>query len=269
VNIKDWPKSIEDRLMSRRLVKGKDMSRSAKVNVPWFLRQHYDVIKRLVADRSMPDTFEEWLEVATEYVEKMQARGVIVKTVVIDPEQFDAYCRACRASHFKATLAEFAVVMTRKQHESGKYQGGRSTARRGHETLRLGSLPKAAAGSNQEEGRQEREKGQLNEIIARVADLFDGDFTDDDRLVFLNHAIKARLLRCQELVIQATYNTKAEFASSPTLSMEIIKAAMDTLAAHTSMSKQTIASERVREGIKEFLLGSAQLYEALRRMARK
>jgi type I restriction enzyme R subunit len=42
---------------------------------------------------------------------------------------------------------------------------------------------------------------------------------------------------------------------------------MDALAAHTTMSKQAIASERVREGLKDVLLGPAQLYEALRERA--
>jgi type I restriction enzyme, R subunit len=54
------------------------------------------------------------------------------------------------------------------------------------------------------------------------------------------------------------------FAVSPTLSKEIMNAVMDALAAHTTMSKQAIDSERVREGLKDVLLGPGQLYEALR-----
>jgi type I restriction enzyme R subunit len=41
-------------------------------------------------------------------------------------------------------------------------------------------------------------------------------------------------------------------------------AIMDALEAHNTMSTQALASERVREGLKEVLLGPAQLYEALR-----
>jgi type I restriction enzyme, R subunit len=52
--------------------------------------------------------------------------------------------------------------------------------------------------------------------------------------------------------------------NSPTLSKEIMNAVMDALAAHTTMSKQAIDSERVRDGLKDILLGPAQLYEALR-----
>jgi hypothetical protein len=39
---------------------------------------------------------------------------------------------------------------------------------------------------------------------------------------------------------------------------------MDAFAAHSTMSKQALDSERVRGGIKDVLLGPAQLYEALR-----
>jgi type I restriction enzyme R subunit len=43
-----------------------------------------------------------------------------------------------------------------------------------------------------------------------------------------------------------------------------MNAVMDALEAHTTMSKQAIDSEKVREGLKDVLLGPAQLYEALR-----
>ncbi len=43
---------------------------------------------------------------------------------------------------------------------------------------------------------------------------------------------------------------------------------MDALAAHTTMSKQALGSDRVCSGLKHILLGPAQLYEALREDAR-
>ncbi len=39
---------------------------------------------------------------------------------------------------------------------------------------------------------------------------------------------------------------------------------MDALAAHEVMSSQALASQKVRDGLKEILLGPGQLYEALR-----
>jgi type I restriction enzyme, R subunit len=63
---------------------------------------------------------------------------------------------------------------------------------------------------------------------------------------------------------QAANNSKEQFANSPDLANGILNAIMDAFAAHSTMSKQALDSERVRGGIKDVLLGPAQLYEALR-----
>jgi hypothetical protein len=40
---------------------------------------------------------------------------------------------------------------------------------------------------------QEKEKVLLSEIITRVNDLFEGDLTDDDRLIYVNNVLKGKL----------------------------------------------------------------------------
>ncbi len=54
---------------------------------------------------------------------------------------------------------------------------------------------------------------------------------------------------------------------SPTRSSELLKASIDAYTVHTTMSKQALDSEKVREGLKNILLGPAELYEALRAKA--
>ena len=112
---------------------------------------------------------------------------------------------------------------------------------------------------------QEKERALLAEIIERVNDLFAGDMTDGDKLVYVNNVLKGKLLETELLVQQAQSNSKEQFAHSPDLDAELMNAILDAYAAHTAMSKQAIDSEQVRQGlIKEALLGPAQLYEALR-----
>ncbi len=147
-------------------------------------------------------------------------------------------------------------------HHSLKDQGKRQLVLGDGEAPKLRPLSEIGSGSV-----QEKEKERLEEIIAKVNDLFEGDLTDDDQLVYVNNVIKGKLLESEELVLQASNNTKAQFANSSTLSKEILNAVMDALDAHTTMSKQAIDSERVREGLKDVLLGPAQLYEALREKA--
>lgn len=144
-------------------------------------------------------------------------------------------------------------------HHSLKDQGRRDLLYGTAEAPKLTGVAEAGSGSV-----QEKEKALLAEIIKRVNDLFEGDLTDDDQLVYVNNVIKGKLLESQELVVQASNNTKAQFANSPTLTTEIMNAVMDALAAHETMSKQALDSVRVRDGLKDVLLGPGQLYEALR-----
>lgn len=90
------------------------------------------------------------------------------------------------------------------------------------------------------------------------------DTTDNDQLVYVNQVLKGKLLESDELAQQAANNTKAQFASSPTLGKELLDAIMDALVAHNSLSKQALESAKIQEGLKDALLGPGQLYEALR-----
>jgi len=64
--------------------------------------------------------------------------------------------------------------------------------------------------------------------------------------------------------VASTKRGPVQFANSPDLDSVLVNAIMDALAAHGSMSKQALDSEKVRAGLKDILLGPAQLYEALR-----
>jgi type I restriction enzyme R subunit len=111
---------------------------------------------------------------------------------------------------------------------------------------------------------REKEVAYLSEIIARVNDLFEGELTENDRLVYVNNVIKGKLLESEVLRKQAANNTKEQFANSPDLANELLSAIMSALDAHTVMSTQALDSAKVRDGLKDILLGPAKLYEALR-----
>ena len=91
------------------------MPRRVKVNLPWFQREHYEAINRLLADERLPATFDQWLKGATIHVSDMQARGALVKTVIIDPQEFAKHCAACGVRPSRATLGEFAITMARQE----------------------------------------------------------------------------------------------------------------------------------------------------------
>lgn len=111
---------------------------------------------------------------------------------------------------------------------------------------------------------QDKQKVLLDELIARVNSLFEGDLSPGDKLVYVNSAIKGKLKEYPELVLQATHNTKEQFASSPDLERLIEDAIMDVRANFSVMSDQALASDELRAQIRDILLGPGRLYEELR-----
>lgn len=110
---------------------------------------------------------------------------------------------------------------------------------------------------------QDKHKESLDAIIAKVNDLFVGELTPGDKLVYVNDVIKGKLLDCEILIQQAINNTKQQFSNSPDLDQQILNAVMDALSSFTDMSKQALESEKIRAEMKEILLGPAGLYEEL------
>ena len=124
---------------------------------------------------------------------------------------------------------------------------------------KLDPLTEAGGGSV-----QEKEWARLNEIIEKVNTLFEGELSDQDKLVYVNNVLMGKLLESTTLAQQAASNTKEQFANSPDLQAEMMNAIIGALDAHMAMSSQALNSQVVRAGIKEILLNHANLWEMLR-----
>jgi type I restriction enzyme R subunit len=120
--------------------------------------------------------------------------------------------------------------------------------------------PTQASGSGKV---QDKQKNSLDAIISKVNELFSGEISPNDKLVYVNDVIKGKLLDCEILIQQAVNNTKEQFSHSPQLDQLILDAVMDALSSFSSMSKQALESAKIRLELKEILLGPAGLYEAL------
>ena len=131
--------------------------------------------------------------------------------------------------------------------------------------LQVGETPKLKPITDTGGGSvQDKEKALLEEIIEKVNTLFEGDLTDNDKLVYVNNVIKGKLLESKVLAQQAANNTKEQFANSPDLKTELLNAIMGALDAHMLMSTQALNSETVQGGLKDILLNHAGLWESLR-----
>ncbi|MCC9598664.1 MULTISPECIES: type I restriction endonuclease subunit R [unclassified Rubrivivax] len=151
------------------------------------------------------------------------------------------------------------VVLT---HHTLKSQGKQPMALDQEGRYKLPPMDAVGSGSV-----QEKQQAYLVEIIQKVNGLFEGELTDDDQLVYVNGVLKGKLLENELLMQQAASNSKEQFSSSPDLSKALMDAIMDAFDAHQTMSSQALGSERVRQGLRDILLGPAQLYESLRARA--
>ena len=151
------------------------------------------------------------------------------------------------------------VVLT---HHNLKNLGKRPMPLGSGNTPKLDPITEAGSGRV-----QEKETAYLSAIIEKVNDLFEGELTDQDKLVYVNKVIMGKLLESPKLQQQAANNSREQFANSPDLNSELLSAIMSALDAHTLMSTQALNSATVRQGLKDILLDHARLWETLRTFA--
>jgi type I restriction enzyme R subunit len=118
---------------------------------------------------------------------------------------------------------------------------GKASMRLGDgERPKLDPLTEAGGGSV-----QDKERAHLNEIIEKVNTLFEGELSDQDKLVYVNNVLMGKLLESSTLAQQAASNTKEQFANSPDLQTEMMNAIIGALDAHMLMSTQALNSPPV------------------------
>lgn len=144
-------------------------------------------------------------------------------------------------------------------HHNLRNTGKRALDLKQGETPRLPPMDEVGTGTV-----QDKDRVLLDEVIQKINGLFEGELSDDDQLIYVNGVIKGKLLENEMLVQQAASNSKEQFSNSPDLVKAITNAIIDAFDAHIKMSTQALGSQWIQDGIKDVLLGPAQLYEALR-----
>jgi len=65
---------------------------------------------------------------------------------------------------------------------------------------------------------REKETAYLAELIERLNELFSGELTDADKLVYVREVLRTKLLESPLLQQQAANNSREQFRTSPDLS---------------------------------------------------
>lgn len=78
---------------------------------PWFRREDYDRIREIMDDGDkLPARFNEWEKLAKAQKTGLARRGVVIEPVVIDPEEFIAFCDAQKLPRGGEARSKFAVL---------------------------------------------------------------------------------------------------------------------------------------------------------------
>ena len=110
---------------------------------------------------------------------------------------------------------------------------------------------------------REVKKAYLSEIIEKINDLFEGDLTDSDKLVYVKDVLVGKLLESSTLRQQAASNEEERFWESPDITSQITSAIIDAEEAHEEMSTQLLSSDDNMKLLVE-VLRKMKLWEQLR-----
>ena len=113
----------------------------------------------------------------------------------------------------------------------------------------------------------DKENARLEEIIEKLNELFTGELTDKDKLIYVGTVIKEKLLESKTLQMQAKNNTKEQLRSSPDLLLNSQNAYMDAFEAHKSMSSQALNDSNIQQKILDLLIDKWDLWEELKEKA--
>jgi hypothetical protein len=81
----------------------------------WFEREDYERVRCLIPnDKQIPGSFDEWEEAATKQIAELEARGIDIRKVIVDPTEYSVFCEANGLERCIASLGTFVVERSRK-----------------------------------------------------------------------------------------------------------------------------------------------------------
>jgi hypothetical protein len=85
----------------------------AKRNIALFRSEDYQTIKSLLSDDPFPESFDEWRKATDKQIAELSAGSIVLVKVVVDPQEFVAFCKASGFECDTASLGAFTVYRGR------------------------------------------------------------------------------------------------------------------------------------------------------------
>jgi hypothetical protein len=85
---------------------------------PWIEPNDFEAFRQSAVDHlDLPDTYDEWLELATQEETKFGAVGIALDKVIVHPNEFASYCLAGGLEKNAVTFGAFAVAKAGQQQK--------------------------------------------------------------------------------------------------------------------------------------------------------
>ncbi len=95
-----------------------------RIGVPWYSRENYPQIRALMADAgTLAATYDEWRMAAENNEGEARRVGIEVVRVLLEPEQFAAWCKASGRAPDRAARVAFVEASFEDTAEGRASQG--------------------------------------------------------------------------------------------------------------------------------------------------
>jgi hypothetical protein len=104
---------------------------------PWYRREDYARIREIMDDGDgLPATFDDWERAAKDQLTAVVARGIEIKPVILEPEEFLAYCE--REKLPRRGSRERSMFAIARERARGLTQPARHTESNGDLSVKSG-----------------------------------------------------------------------------------------------------------------------------------
>jgi hypothetical protein len=77
----------------------------------WYRREDYQRIRKIMDDGDkLPSDFDEWEKRAKGQVAEAKRSGIIIEPIILDPDDFVAYCKAEKLRCGSQARAKFVII---------------------------------------------------------------------------------------------------------------------------------------------------------------
>lgn len=82
----------------------------------WFRPDQWTRIRAIISDGyRIPERFEDWQRKASSQISQLEQRGMVVRKMVVDPDELLAWARSCGRSIDSQARADFAAILLTKE----------------------------------------------------------------------------------------------------------------------------------------------------------